>query len=497
MNWMNIPPGLKQTGIRIGAVSLVKAMGLIGRIILTRMAGPEGIGLFQIAYSYFGFMLMLITGGLPTSLAMYTARQPALGWIWFKRLSVLLVLIGGTLCLLTLAYSSSISRWLGNPVLEPFIRSLSLAIFVVPLLNLLRGYLQGLEHYGVIAVSELMEQAVRIGIMLGVTWLWLPKGVMFAVGRSLIGTAIGGIAAFVVLLLFLRHVGQKNGIQPLTPTGASDGLWLIKSSLVISVTRLLIPFSDMLDAIIIPLRLQTAGYTSTQATAMYGLLTGMALLVVYMPTTVTAAISHTLTMKLVLAWQEQRFVYFVKNSRKAMELVWISGIISSSFLWIFNRGLSQLFFNSTQTAELIRCLSLIPLLVGIREVSTSILWAQENKKVSLIGTTIGITVATLSHYYLIPLDGFHLLGAVAGVLLMELTIMAGNLIGLRNVLKEIHMGSLAVHTLVIAAISALVIGLGDWIILPVNWGNYSILPNMLLFFLLNGVYLMIHYRFRS
>lgn len=494
---MNIPPGLKQTGIRIGAVSLVKAMGLTGRVILTRMAGPEGIGLFQIAYSYFGFMLMLITGGLPTSLAMYTARRPALGWVWFKRLSTLLMLIGGTICLFTLAYSSTISKWLGNPVLEPFIRSLSLAIFVVPLLSLLRGYLQGLEHYGAIAISEIMEQAVRVGLMLGITWLWLPQGVMAAVGRSLIGTAMGGIAAFVILLLFLRHAGQQNEIHTCVPTGGADSFWFIKSSLVISLTRLLIPFSDMLDAVIIPSRLQTAGYTSTQATAMYGLLMGMAMLVVYMPTIITAAISHTLTMKLVLSWQEQAYDYFAKKSRKTMEMVWILGIASSSFLWIFNRDLAQLFFNSAATAELIRWLSIIPLLVGLREVSTSILWSQDNKKISLIGTAIGITAATLCHYFLIPLDGFHLKGAVAGVVLMEFIIMSGNLIGLRSLLKEIRIGNLAVHVLMVGAISAFVIWVSEWSSLTVNWGSYAILPNILLFFFLNGIYLMIHYRLRS
>lgn len=235
VKWMNIPPGLKQTGIRIGAVSLVKAIGLTGRVILTRMAGPEGIGLFQIAYSYFGFMLMLITGGLPTSLAMYTARRPALGWVWFKRLSTLLMLIGGTICLFTLAYSSTISKWLGTPVLEPFIRSLSLAIFVVPLLSLLRGYLQGLEHYGAIAISEIMEQAVRVGLMLGITWLWLPQGVMAAVGRSLIGTAMGGIAAFVILLLFCVMPGNRMKyilVSPqggLTAFGLSKAPWLFPS----------------------------------------------------------------------------------------------------------------------------------------------------------------------------------------------------------------------------------------------------------------------------
>ncbi|MGE6663754.1 oligosaccharide flippase family protein [Paenibacillus xylanexedens] len=78
---------LCQTGIRLGAIALTKSFGLAGRVILTRFIGAEGIGLFQIAYAYFGFVLMLITCGLPTTLAMYTAGKKDRGWVWFKRLT--------------------------------------------------------------------------------------------------------------------------------------------------------------------------------------------------------------------------------------------------------------------------------------------------------------------------------------------------------------------------------------------------------------------------
>lgn len=497
MRTVNIPPIIRQVGIRLGAITLVKAIGLIGRVILTRMVGSEGIGLFQMAYSYYGFVFMLITGGVPTALALYTAEQNALGWVWFKRLSVVFILVGASICLISIGYSQHISAWLGNPDLSIFIRPLSLALFVVPLLSLLRGYLQGLECYTVIAISEIIEQAVRVVLMLSIAWLLMPQGMVLAAGISQIGTALGGIAAFLSLLIFYLHTKKEHVVSYSPPRSGSRmtvSIWFIRSSFMIAMTRLLVPFSDMLDAIIIPSRLQTAGYDSSQATAMYGLLTGMAVLIVYMPTIVTSAISHTITMKLVIAWKERLISQFYARSREALEIVWIWGIASCIFLWFYKGELSLIFFKTPETAQLIQWLFIIPLLVGLREITTSILWSQGNNRISLIGTLIGIFIAALTHYSLIPLKGLHIIGAVIGILLMEFIITTINILGLKGVVSGMNLGRLLLHTLVFLVVLVPTASLTRSISSLIHWGIYSTLPGMFLYILLVCTYMLIRYR---
>ena len=72
---MRIPRLVRQSIIRAGAMLMVKTIGLAGRMVLTRFVGAEGIGLYQIAYSFYGFALML-TGGASTALAIAAARRP-------------------------------------------------------------------------------------------------------------------------------------------------------------------------------------------------------------------------------------------------------------------------------------------------------------------------------------------------------------------------------------------------------------------------------------
>lgn len=439
---------IRQTGVRLGAITLTKGLGLLGRVILTRIIGAEGIGVFQIAYAYFGFVLMLVTNGFPTALAIFTAGNKRMGWIWFKKLSFWLLLGGLFAFLLTLTFAEQISYVLGNTNSYYFIRALAPAFISVPLLALFRGYLQGLEKYEAIAFSEVAEQFVRITVMLTLCIFLLPQGAMFAGGLSMLGTSLGGIVAFVILLIFyIRNTTSSTYKESLPGTSDGDMSWFVRSSMAICLTRLLIPLSDIADALIIPARLQQAGYSSHEATALFGVLTGMALLIVYMPTLVTAALSHTMTMKLANAWKEQKCSIFEHYSLHSIRFSWSWGIVSTLFLIVYAEELAFFLFHSKEAGHLIKSLSLIPLLVGVREITTSILWAREQKKITFMATAIGIVFAIGCHYFLIPSPYLQLYGAVIGILLMELIVLAANIFALRSILCKVRIGKMIFVTL--------------------------------------------------
>lgn len=439
---------IRLTGIRLGAIAITKSIGLVGRVVLTRIIGAEGIGLFQIAYAYFGFALMLITSGFPTALAIYTARRQDYGWIWFKRLTVWLLFMGVIAFIITLGFADKISHILGNSNSYYFIRALAPALVVVPLLALFRGYLQGLEQYEAIAYSEVFEQFVRVIVMLAICVILLPQGVMIAGGLSLIGTSVGGIVAFAILLIFYnRSVGRSTYHDNLSlPSTKGDFAWFVRSSFIICLTRLLIPFSDMLDALIIPGRLQSIGYSSQEATAMFGMLTGIALLIAYFPTMVTAAISHTMTMKLASAWKNKQDHIYRNYSLKVLRHAWSWGSVSTLFLMVYAEELVLIIFGSTEASNLIRGLAVIPLIVGLREITTSILWAQEQKNVTFIATAIGIVFAIGCHYFLIPVPYLQLYGSILGIVLMELIVLAANIFALRFLISPLRLRRSVIET---------------------------------------------------
>lgn len=300
MRWASVENDL----FRFNALFVVKMIGLLGRIALTRSIGAEGVGLYQAAYSFYGLILIVITGGLPTALALATVRNEEQGWILFKIVSAVMLIVGCIGSFLLYQYSDWITKIIGYPDLRLAIRWLSPALFIVPLLSLLRGYLQGMQRFQAIAYSEMLEQLVRVVLLMTVPPLLLSGGLSQAVGGSVLGTATGALTAFLLLIaLFPRSARNEPGSSG-SRAGWRDALpALLQASVAITFTRLLVPASDFADMLLIPNRLIKAGYSAHEAIGMYGVMTGMAVVLVYVPTIFTAALSHTWTMGIAADWQ--------------------------------------------------------------------------------------------------------------------------------------------------------------------------------------------------
>ncbi|AIQ64053.1 hypothetical protein PSTEL_14090 [Paenibacillus stellifer] len=421
---MTIPRLVQQSVIRVCAILLVKGIGLAGRVTLTRMVGPEGIGLYQIAYSFYGFALML-AGGLPTTLALATAKRPSHGWTFFIILSLLVGPVIGLASLTMFLLAPVIADLLGNRNLEFAIRSLAPALAAVTLLSLLRGYLQGLKQVTVIAVSEVVEQSVRYAVLLLLVWQLLDTGIERAVGWGMYGTVSGAIAAFAMLTLF--HAFSQKRLPAATHERSLPASWFIKTSLLISATRLLIPASEFIDALLIPNRLLSAGYSISTATAMYGVIYGMGVIVVYTPTLLTGALSHTVSAQLAAAWQQGNLVRYRRLSRTILRAAWLWGLISGIFLYECADELSFYIFNTAEAGIIIRYLALIPMIVGFREVSTCILWARDSQKQPLVGLLTGIGCSVVLQYILVAIPGWGYPGACIGIMTLELVALMSNM----------------------------------------------------------------------
>ncbi|KAA9004190.1 oligosaccharide flippase family protein [Paenibacillus spiritus] len=450
---MRIPRLLKQWAIRAGAMLAVKLIGLVGRVILTRIIGAEGIGLYQIAYSFYGFLLML-TSGFPTTLAMATAKGPKQGWRVLIRVSQCLILCCGLLSLAVFWCRKDIAVLLGNAELEYAIHSLALSLFAVPLLGLVRGYLQGMKQFGIIALSEIVEQSVRFLCMLLLIGQFLSLGVAQAMGYGLYGTFAGAFISFSLLTLFISVNKDK---MPSNRTGDAfiTLSWFAKTSLAISATRLFVPLSEFLDALIVPNRLIAAGYSAAESTAIYGVVYGMAVLVVYAPTLFTGALSHILTSHMVAESQRGKNVTFMALCRTAFSTSWIWGGVTGLFLFVYAEELSFYIFHTDSASQVIRLLAWIPLIVGFREVSTSVLWAEDIRKNPFLGLLTGIACSIVCQFTLVGIPGFGYKGAAIAILVLEGMATLWNLSVLRN--KQITVAGMAKPLLMDLAFGLLVL----------------------------------------
>ncbi|MCI1694889.1 polysaccharide biosynthesis protein [Aneurinibacillus aneurinilyticus] len=457
---MRVSVFFKQLAFRTSAILIVKVIGAFIRIPLFRLLGAEGVGLYQMTYSYYGFLLTFISGGFPTALSFVTAKNQKQGKAFLKMTSVLLMIAGAITGAVSYLFSQDIAIFMGDSQLALPIQYVAPALCIVPLLSLIRGFLQGIEYYGSIAVSEVAEQIVRVSTMLVLTMLWMGYGHGLAVGGAVFGAFTGAASALFFLLCVLRfHVFRQyqaeGNLQAPVLSMLPDALSYMKMSIAILATRLIVPLSEFLDAVIIPHRLQDAGFSASQAISIFGEISGMATTVVYLPTLITAALSHTLAAKIAEDWKRGKQESVFRRIRLAVQLTWMWGIGSGLFLFFYGKTLGMLLFDDPSVGEAIRYFALIPLLTGIREVTTTILWAQDRKKEPMIGLVAGTVCSIVLSYVLVGIPGFGYEGAIISIVSLEVVAMLWNF----RIVKKQNKTAFSVFFIVKEGLGMLLIGL--------------------------------------
>ena len=202
---------LKGTAILTIGLFLSKALGLFYVIPFYAIVGDESVGLYQYAYIPYNLALAVAVSGAPLAISKFVSKYNALGdYATGRKLmksGMLVMSITGFLSFLGLFF-------LANPIAELVIKSdeqiftvndiatvirwVSFALLAVPLLSIARGFLQGYQKFEPTSVSQLIEQIIRIIVVLvgayvvvNVLGLSPRIAVQFAVFAAFIGAVAG------------------------------------------------------------------------------------------------------------------------------------------------------------------------------------------------------------------------------------------------------------------------------------------------------------------
>lgn len=286
-----------------GAIS--KILGAVYRIPLARLIGAEGIGLYQMAYPIYTTILALATAGVPVAISILIARKETQGFPGesrrILRSSLLLLAVVGLLLSWLVMWSSKglAVHVLKDPRAYYAIMAVAPAIFFAALMSVFRGYFQGQQTMLPTAVSQVIEQIFRVTAVLFLAYLLYPRGLEYAAAGATFGAVVGGVGGLLVLLVFYhRHRSQQTqaGVMLKATTASSWSLAseMIRLAVPVSFGAVVLPLVQMLDAVIVPGRLLALNYSTSEATALYGYLAGMAAVLISLPTIFTISISTSL-----------------------------------------------------------------------------------------------------------------------------------------------------------------------------------------------------------
>ena len=223
---------MKKTGFLAGAaistigIVLCKIIGLVYVIPFYALIGTQGGALYSYAYSIYNIFLNLATSGIPVAMSKVVSEYNELKYyntkertfkIGLKIISILCILSFLALFIFAPVLADKIIGNVkgGNTTSDVtmVIRVISTAILVVPHLSVSKGYLQGHKIMQVSSIADVLEQLVRVAVILFGSYftlkiLKLPLRVAVAV--SVFAATIG---AFVSYLYVRRKINGSKSLN--------------------------------------------------------------------------------------------------------------------------------------------------------------------------------------------------------------------------------------------------------------------------------------------
>lgn len=233
-------------------IILVKVIGIIYVIPFNAIIGETGGALYGYGYTIYQLFLSISSAGFPFAISKITSEYNALGYkkaiadtykISIKMISLISIVIFIVLFLFAPQIGKLIigSSTGGNTYQDIafVIRMVSFAILVVPFLSVTKGFLQGYKYITPYSVSQVIEQVVRVLIILVGSYLCVnifDLPLKYAVGTAVSAAFFGGLVAY----LYLRRKITKANLIP--KKVAEDKKTITKQEIIKKIFMYSIPF---------------------------------------------------------------------------------------------------------------------------------------------------------------------------------------------------------------------------------------------------------------
>lgn len=403
---------------------IVKVIGSVNRILLSRLLGGEGIGLYQMAYPIYLLALSISSAGIPVAISIIVAEKIARadyrGANRVFRISLGVLAITGILFTFLLYFAAgwlTENQYVRDARAYYAIAALAPAIFFVTILSSYRGYFQGLQMMTPTAISQIAEQFIRVVTMIVLAYLLLPYGLEYAAAGASFGAGPGAAVGLLVLMFYyykqrksFKHLmdNQSNVVQESSVSIISR---IIKLALPVSLANIMLPVVSNIDLLIVPARLEVAGYTVEQATELFGYLTGMAVALINLPTILTASLAASLVPAVSEAFTLKNSQRIYQRTSTAMRIANLITIPSFAGMCLLATPISQMLYGTPNAGTSIAILSAGIVLLGIHQVTTGVLQGLGHTTIPLVNMVISALVKIIMSWTLTAMPSLGIKGA--------------------------------------------------------------------------------------
>lgn len=400
-------PLLLGTVLLTGAGIISRILGFFYRIFLSHTIGANGLGLYQLIFPVFTLCLAITASGIQTAISRFVASET----------NGRKYLFAGLLLSTTLSVSAAIliyqfAPWIADEILKEsrctdLLRVMSFALLPAAVHSCFNGYYYGRKNSVIPSACQIIEQIARVSGTVLIYFVLQEKGIPLSPVHAVWGLVISEIAGF--LINITAYVWNRNqsdcttSVFPLLHCVRPLGFMAVP----LTLNHVLMTLSSSLENLLLPQQLMTYGYTSDEALGHFGILTGMALSVIFFP----SAITNSLSVLLLPRISENKAS---GNTRAVLDT--IKGAVCCgvalgalcTFVFLFSaEWFGTYVFDSTLAGFYIRILSILCPFMYTSILLSSITNGLGHASLTLICNLLGCAVRIFATWYFVPIYGMY------------------------------------------------------------------------------------------
>ncbi|HET7580021.1 MAG TPA: polysaccharide biosynthesis protein [Bacillales bacterium] len=420
---------LRGTFILSAAIFLSKFLGLIFVIPLNAIVGPKGLALYAYAYIPYTIILSVATLGVPMAVSKFVSKYNAIGDYHtgrrlFRSGLLLMSLTGVAAFLILYLLAPEIAPLVvksnpssGNDPADVImvIRLVSTALIVVPVMSLMRGYFQGFESMGPTAVSQVVEQILRIlfGLIGAIFVVFVFNGsYSTAVGYVTFGAFIGALGGLAVLVRYwLQRKPHLNQLIAKSRVNSNVPLKkmykeLIAYAVPFVAVGLAISLYQLVDELTMNKTLMSIGMNQGNADKIFGVLEQNSHKLIMIPVSLSTALAVTLVPTITNSFSSGKYRLMHHQMTQAFQVVLFLTIPAAIGLFVLAYPVFGTLYGIDEIklgGHILRWYAPTALLFASFSITSSVLQGINQQKFTVFSLLVGLLLKLLLNEWLLTL----------------------------------------------------------------------------------------------
>lgn len=367
-----------QGSILTGISIFLRVSGMGYRSYLSQKIGTDGMGLYQLIFSVFMLAVTLSTSGISLAVtrmvsAAITANKRDIIRSTVARCFAFCLCIS-TIISLSLFFAADFAAkvFFGNPAAAPCLKILGLGLPFMSLCTCMKGYFLAVDESLSTAVSDALEQALTIAATIYLFWMRAPESIERACFAAMAASTLGEAVSFLTGWISYRRSLRKN-----TPKVCKKSSGVLRGLSHIALPCTLSSAAKSLlntgENLLIPRELQKFGLGYSASLSQYGLLQGMAMPMLFFPSSFLVSFASLLIPKIAKERESGHNKAVAYISGRAVSSALAYGIFFSAIFIAFGADWGIAFYNSESAGKYLRVLAPIVPLIYLDVVVDSLL----------------------------------------------------------------------------------------------------------------------------